>query len=102
MPPRLSLWMVSAKLTAPIIAPGISGHTLSPPGSLLTRAIKAEASSTCSAKGRILAPRFAQGIDQADAFRHVAAGHFLRLPDRLVERAHLDAVLRPAEDHLLA
>src|SRR4051812_5363576 len=81
-----------------MIARGITGRTFSPPGSLFTRAISAEASSTTSGKGGILPAGFPQLVHQADALGDIAPGYLLGLPDGLVQCRDLDAVLRPAEN----
>src|SRR4051794_9061599 len=94
--------MVSPKLTALMMASAIMGRTFSPPGSWLTMAISAEASSTYLGKGRVLVSGLAQGVNEADALGYVTPGQFLGLPDRFIERRDLNAVLRPAENDFLA
>src|SRR5579871_6033979 len=64
--------------------------------------MSAEASRTYSDKCRVLTAGLVEFVHQAGALGHVAADGFLGLPDSLVERRDLDAVLGPAEDHFLA
>src|SRR5512135_1829013 len=91
IPVSTDLVTTSERLTADSIEPGKRSITVSPPGSLNSRARRAEASSTALLTRRFLATLTEQLVDQAHAGLDVAGAEFLGLLDHFVERLDLDA-----------